>query len=77
MQASAMAPVAPPCRIIREVLVELTSKAFVNVASIVALVIFNTGDAFTQEQPQGSAIVRTPHEEAKSHANFPEFQSTA
>ena len=72
-----MAPAAPPCRIIREVLVELTSEAFVNVASIVALVIFNTGDAFTQEQPRGSAIVRTPHEEGKSHANSPEFQSGA
>jgi hypothetical protein len=56
MQASAMAA-SPPCRIIKEVLMEPTSEAFVNAESIVALVIFDTGDAFTREQPQGSVTL--------------------
>ena len=52
---------------------ELISKDLVNMASIVTLVVLNTGEAFTLEQPQGSANVGATREEAKSHANFPEF----
>ncbi|MFC1596482.1 putative glycoside hydrolase [Planctomycetota bacterium] len=52
---------------------ELPSKALINVAGIVTLVVFNTGEVFAQEQPRGSAIVGTTCEEAKSHADFPEF----
>ncbi len=51
-----MAAAVPSCRIIKEVLMELTSEAFVNVESIVALVIFRREMRSRRSSPRAQRL---------------------